>query len=111
MMAETKERKIVRTEHPHIVRIEGVRGGDEVVEGSRITVWIIANYWLMGMSPEEIASELNLPLSHVFDALSYYLDHKGEIDQQIEEAKNFTKRYHVDERGIVHFDKKPQEGR
>jgi uncharacterized protein (DUF433 family) len=102
-MAETKERKIVRTEHPHIVRIEGVRGGDEVVEGSCITVWIIANYWLMGMSPEEIASELNLPLSHVFDALSYYLDHKDEIERRIEENRfppGFPEEWEQIEEGI-----------
>jgi len=52
MAKATKERKVIRTEHPHIVRIEGVRGGDEVVEGSSITVWVIANYWRMGMKAE-----------------------------------------------------------
>jgi uncharacterized protein (DUF433 family) len=47
-MAETKERKIVRTEHPHIVKVEGVCGGREVIVGTRIPVWLIANFWKMG---------------------------------------------------------------
>ncbi|MEZ8221632.1 Uncharacterized conserved protein, DUF433 family [Candidatus Fervidibacteria bacterium JGI MDM2 JNZ-1-D12] len=102
-MAEVKERKIIRTEHPHIVKVEGVRGGDEIIEGSRMTVWMVANYWRTGMSPDEIAQEFGLPLSHVFDALSYYLDHQAEIDKQIEEAKSFTQRYCVDRQGVVHL--------
>ncbi|MCS7185651.1 MAG: DUF433 domain-containing protein [Armatimonadota bacterium] len=100
-MAEVKERKVVRTEHPHIVKVEGVRGGDEVIEGSRMAVWMVANHWRMGMSPEEIAQEFQLPLSHVFDALSYYLDHQTEIDRQIEEAKSFPQHYNIDEQGFV----------
>ncbi len=108
MAKATKERKVIRTEHPHIVKVDGVCGGLETVEGRRVPVWAIANYWRMGMKPEEIAEELSLPLSHVFDALSYYLDHQADIDRQIEEAKNFTARYFVDEKGIVHFDKSPK---
>jgi uncharacterized protein (DUF433 family) len=108
MAKTTKERKVIRTEHPHIVRVQGVCGGLETVKGRRVPVWAIANYWRMGMRPEEIAEELSLPLSHVFDALSYYLDHQADIDRQIEEAKNFTARYCVDEKGIVHFDKSPK---
>jgi uncharacterized protein (DUF433 family) len=42
MTKMTKERKVIRTEHPHIVRIEGVRGGKEIVEGSGVPVWAIA---------------------------------------------------------------------
>jgi uncharacterized protein (DUF433 family) len=101
MAKATKERKVIRTEHPHIVRIEGVRGGDEVVEGSSITVWVIANYWRMGMKAEEIAEELSLPLSHVFDALSYYLDHQADIDRQIEESQKLPEGFYVDEQGFV----------
>lgn len=89
-MAEVKERKVVRTEHPHIVRVEGIRGGDEVIGGSRMAVWMVANHWRMGMSPKEIAQEFQMPLSHVFDALSCHLDRQAEIDRHAEEAKSFS---------------------
>jgi uncharacterized protein (DUF433 family) len=101
MAKATKERKVIRTEHPHIVRVQGVCGGLETVKGRRVPVWAIANYWRMGMRPEEIAQELSLPLSHVFDALSYYLDHQADIDRQIEESQKLPEGFYVDEQGFV----------
>jgi uncharacterized protein (DUF433 family) len=101
MAKTTKERKVIRTEHPHIIRVQGVCGGLEIVEGRRVPVWAIANYWQMGMKAEEIAEELSLPLSHVFDALSYYLDHQADIDRQIEESQKLPEGFYVDERGFV----------
>ena len=100
-MAETKERKIVRTEHPHIVRIEGVRGRKEIVNGTGVPVWAIAFLWKTGSKPEEIAEEYSLSLSQVFDALSYYLDHQAEIDKQIEESRQLPEGFVVDEQSIV----------
>ena len=55
MAKATKERKVIRTEHPHIVMVQGVCGGLETVKGRRVPVWAIANYWRMGMKAEEIA--------------------------------------------------------
>jgi uncharacterized protein (DUF433 family) len=101
MAKTTKERKVIRTEHPHIVKVDGVCGGLEIVEGRRVPVWAIANYWRMGMKAEEIAEELSLPLSHVFDALSYYLDHQADIDRQIEESQKLPEGFYVDEQGFV----------
>jgi uncharacterized protein (DUF433 family) len=100
-MAETKERKIVRTDHPHIVKVEGVRGGKEIVDGTGVPVWAIAFLWKTGSKPEEIAEEYSLSLSQVFDALSYYLDHQAEIDKQIEESRQLPEGFVVDEQGIV----------
>jgi hypothetical protein len=56
------------------------------------------------MKPEEIAEEYELPLSQIFDALSYYLDHKDEIERQIEETQNFPPGFWVDEHGVVRWD-------
>ncbi len=100
-MAETKERKIVRTEHPHIVKVEGVRGGKEIVNGTGVPVWAIAFLWKTGSKPEEIAEEYGLTLNQVFDALSYYLDHQAEIDKQIEESQQLPEGFVVDEQSIV----------
>jgi hypothetical protein len=57
----------------------------------------------MGMKPEEIAEEYELPLSQIFDALSYYLDHKDEIERQIEENRfppGFPEEWEQIEEGI-----------
>ncbi|MEK7807923.1 MAG: DUF433 domain-containing protein, partial [Chloroflexota bacterium] len=50
-----RKRKVIRTEHPHIVRIPGVRGGEPVIEGSGISVWIIASFHKMGDTVETIS--------------------------------------------------------
>ena len=41
----TKERVVQRTEYPHIVRVNGVLGGEAVIEGTRIAVWHIVGYY------------------------------------------------------------------
>jgi len=83
----TKEREIHRTEYPHIVEIDGVLGGDAIIEGTRIAVWhIVGYYYKVGMSVEDILAEWNyLTPAQVFSALAYYHDHKEEIDKLREE--------------------------
>ena len=45
-----------RTEHPHIVRVEGVCGGAPVIKGTRTPVRSIVEYHFhLGKSVEEIA--------------------------------------------------------
>lgn len=71
------------TGYPHIVKIDGVCGGEATIEGTRIAVWhIIGYYYKVGMSVEEILSEWEyLTPAQVFSALAYYHDNKDEIDQ------------------------------
>ena len=91
-----RKRKVIRTEHPHIVRIPGVRGGEPVIEGSGISVWIIASFHKMGDTVETISRMYShLPLASIYDALSYYYDHKDEIEKRLAENKYFHE--HVDE--------------
>ena len=48
----------------------------------------IVELWRLGYSPEETVNELpHLSLAAVFDALSYYSDHKEEINGYIERNK------------------------
>ena len=48
----------------------------------------IVENWRLGLSPEEIVIHLpHLTLAQVFDALSYYSDHKNEINDYIEKNK------------------------
>lgn len=68
---------------PHIVKINGVCGGAAIIEGTRIAVWhIVEYYYKVGMSVEEFLLEWNyLKPAQVFDALAYYHDHREEIDK------------------------------
>jgi uncharacterized protein (DUF433 family) len=70
------------TTYPHIVKIEGVCGGQAIIEGSRIAVWhIVEYYYKLGMSVEDIVMDWNyLTPTQVFSALAYYHDNQAEID-------------------------------
>lgn len=83
----TKAKAIQKTEYPHIVKVEGVCGGDAIIEGTRIAVWhIVGYYYKVGMSVEDILAEWNyLNPAAIFSALGYYHDHKEEIDRLREE--------------------------
>ncbi|MCP3961815.1 MAG: DUF433 domain-containing protein [bacterium] len=73
------------TEHPHIVRTEGVCGGSPRIRGSRISVRTVAELHLAGESAQEVADTYpHVGLAAVHDAISYYLDHRDQIDAEIE---------------------------
>ena len=69
----------VKTDHPHIVRIEGVCGGEPVIDSLRVSVRHVATLHLRGETTQEIAETLGLTDAQVFHALSYYFDHRDEI--------------------------------
>ncbi len=67
-----------------IVSDPNVRGGRPVIAGTGIMVSDIAAYTnYQGMTPDELAAQLNLTLGQVHAALAYYYDHKAEIDAEI----------------------------
>jgi uncharacterized protein (DUF433 family) len=70
---------VIRTDHPHIVRLEGVCGGEPVVDGLRVTVRHVATLHVRGETISEIAEALGLTEAQVFHALSYFFDHREEI--------------------------------
>lgn len=74
-----------QTEHPHIVRVQGIGGGEPIVKGTRISVRLIAEYYKAGMLAEEIQRDYpQLNLAAIYDAFSYYIDHQAEIEALIE---------------------------
>ena len=77
----------VRTEHPHIVRLEGVCGGEPVVDGLRVTVRHVATLHVRGETIPEISEALGLTEAQVFHALSYYFDHRDEITAMMAEEE------------------------
>jgi uncharacterized protein (DUF433 family) len=76
-------RTVHRTEYPHIVKVEGLRDGQAVIEGTGLAVWnIVGYYYKLGMSVDEIVHEWNyLTYAQVLSALAYYHDHREEIDR------------------------------
>jgi len=75
----------MKTEHPYVVRVQGVCGGQPVLKGTRIPVWLIAGWAKDGYPPEQIQQEIypHLSLAQIYDALSYYHDHQTEMDREI----------------------------
>jgi uncharacterized protein (DUF433 family) len=75
--------KLISKEHVEIS--PDVRGGKPCILGTRIAVEDIAALHLkMGQSLIEIAGKYHLPLSSVYAAMAYYLDHRQDIDQRSE---------------------------
>ncbi len=73
----------LKTEHPHIVCVAGVCGGEPLIDGLRVTVRHVATLYARGESIREIADALGITEAQVFHGLSYYFDHREEIDALI----------------------------
>lgn len=74
---------------PHIESAPGRCGGKPCIAGTRIRVWDV-HVWhdLRGMSPTEIVVQFpQLSLSDVHAALTYYLDHRDEIEREMAVAE------------------------
>jgi uncharacterized protein (DUF433 family) len=69
-----------RIAHPHIASKEGVCGGEPIIDGLRVTVRQVAVLYLRGESVPEIAETLDLTEAQVFHGLSYFFDHRDEIE-------------------------------
>lgn len=83
---------VKKIKHPYIVVNKKIQGGEPVISSTGIRVLDIAiRYEVMGMTPEDIIIALpHLNLSQVHDALSYYYEHKHEIDKKWKEANKRT---------------------
>ncbi len=74
--------------HLYIERKRGVCGGEPVIVGTRISVSLIVEMERAGHSVDEMVTMYpHITHAQVYDALSYYYDHKKEIDKIIEENK------------------------
>jgi uncharacterized protein (DUF433 family) len=76
----------------HIDATPGIAGGKPRITGRRITVQDIAIWHeRLGATADEIATEYSLSLSDIYAALTYYYDHREQIDQSIREDETFAK--------------------
>jgi len=74
----------IPTEHPYVTRVDTILSGEPIVKGTRTPVRAVVEHWKFGDTPEEIARKLPyLQLAQIFDALSYYDDHRDEIEHYI----------------------------
>ena len=72
--------------HPCVETVQSRSGPRAVIKGTRIGVDVIVGYNQAGYSPQEIARDVlpHLTLAQVYDALSYYKDHRAVIDQSLQ---------------------------
>lgn len=73
--------------HPHIASHADVLNGSPVIKGTRFPVRsVVVRVLQQGMSPEELIREFpHLSLAQVYDALSFYYDHRESIDRELTE--------------------------
>jgi uncharacterized protein (DUF433 family) len=75
----------------HIDMTPGVVGGKPRIAGHRITVQnIVVWHERLGRGADEIATEYDLSLADVYAALTYYYDHREEIDRAIRADEEFV---------------------
>lgn len=75
---------IVTTETFYITTDESILSGEPIIKNTRTPVRAIVELYRLGVSAEEIPSHLpHLNLAQIFSALSYYIDHKEEINGYI----------------------------
>ncbi len=83
-----------QTNIEHIVSKPDVCGGQPCIAGTRIRVQdVYVWHELQGLSADEIVSRFpHLTMADVYAALSYYWDHRDEIQQQMQEETDFVER-------------------
>jgi len=88
MLKDTYRGKpIEKTEHPHIVKIQGIASGEPVILGTRIMVRTIVEQYQLGSTIEDILWDFpQLSSAQIHDALSYYHDHREEMEKLLERA-------------------------
>lgn len=77
----------LKTSYPYIVFDPEIAGGAPNIQRTRTTVRSIAGYYQMGLTVDEILTNLShLTNSRVHSALAYYFDHQDEIDKDLQDS-------------------------
>ncbi|GCC11013.1 hypothetical protein IPdc08_01058 [archaeon] len=73
----------------YITKDTMIHGGEPVIIGTRFPVRSVVFYTVKeGMLPEELVKEFpQLTLAAIYEALSYYYDHRDEIDSLLAVGK------------------------
>lgn len=83
---ETLLTELILPSHPYVEVVESRSGPRPVVKGTRIGVDVIIGYIRAGYSPDNLVNDFfpHLTLAQIYDALSYYEDHRAVIDAAME---------------------------
>ncbi len=74
----------IRTTLENLVVINPqLRGGRPVIANTGVTVRTVVGHYKLGLTPEEIADEMNVPLAGIYAALAYYHLNQAEIENDI----------------------------
>jgi uncharacterized protein (DUF433 family) len=86
-IAEEALEQYLLPSHPYVEKVRMTSDWRPVIKGTRIPVSIIVSYTRIGQTPEILAQEIlpHLSLAAIYDALSYYHDHREAIEREIEE--------------------------
>ncbi len=82
-LATAQGAESVEVESHYIERIPEIGGGQPVIAGTRIPVWVIVDHFKAGRSLGYIMENYDLTAEQVYSALSYYYRHTDEIEQAI----------------------------
>lgn len=84
----------IPVKHPYIKTDKKISQGSPVIVGTRTRIIdIIIEYEYLGKTPDQIIdAHPYLSLAQVHDALSYYYDHREEVDQEIVDRKDELKK-------------------
>jgi uncharacterized protein (DUF433 family) len=88
----------------HIEITPGVCGGKARIAGHRIRVQDVA-VWCeyRGLSPDEVVAQFpQITLADVYAALSYYHDHRDEIQREMEEGGRLVERLKQESPSLLH---------
>jgi uncharacterized protein (DUF433 family) len=67
-----------------IVSTPEIRSGRPRIAGTGVTVKRVVSWYKLGLSPEDIASEIgHLSLAQVYAALAYYHSNRNEVEADI----------------------------
>jgi uncharacterized protein (DUF433 family) len=82
--------KTLTTNHPYVLKTQGVQGGQPCIKGTRIPVAALWNYYdCHGLSPREIVAQFpHLTLAAVLDALSYAAENQVEMNSILQSEKD-----------------------
>jgi uncharacterized protein (DUF433 family) len=66
-----------------IVKNPKLRDGRPIIAGTGVTVRTVVGHYKLGLTPEEIADEMDLQLAGIYAALAYYHLNRDEIEADI----------------------------
>jgi uncharacterized protein (DUF433 family) len=99
-LADEMLQRELQPAHPYVEIETSPRGNRAVVKDAGTPVSVVVGYIRLGLAPEDFAEQVHPALmpAHVYDALSYYYDHREEIDREIAENTEQTGRLQLRER-------------